>query len=393
MPYRDTLKRNMSAGRRRALLGKAAPPEGLAPYRVTTDGKGRVTSVQSNVEALPSEQTFEVQPAGHHVQGLSTLLNGEGNVSLQWVKTDVKRARREQLMLEALRAEMTEYRGVGALPLRPVEAASYAAIDKQASILLGDPHIGMLSWHLETGEDFDLKIAQDYMAAAVDLLVERTPPAASCRIANLGDFTHSDDGTNRTKRGGNALDVDSRFARVMRVGYHVLRRTIDRARQKFPAVEVVNLLGNHDPTIALTLPLWLEEVYRGDASVTIVDNANPYVFRSFGSNATMYHHGDGAKPEQCKDVFAAYDEGRFWGAHPYREIQGGHVHHLQRKEFPGVIFETSRTTAPADYWHHWKGYRAGRGMRSLIHHAEFGRLSEHTVNAREIALRVKEMAA
>ncbi len=390
MPYRDLKKRNLSAPQRRAMLGQAAPPEGLAPFQVTTDGKGRVRSVRSGIEGEP--HTFEIQPKGHHVKGLSTYLGREGEVAGQWIKTDIERARREALALEALRAEMAEYRGIGALPLRPVEAASYAAIDKQTSILLGDPHIGMLSWHLETGEDFDLKIAQAYMSAAADLLIERTPPAASCRIVNLGDFTHSNDQTNRTPRGGNPLDVDSRFTRVLRVGYNLIRRIIDRAREKYPTVEVINLLGNHDPTVALTLSLWLEAVYEGDAAVKIVENANPYVFRSFGANAAMYHHGDGAKPEQCKDVFAAYDDGRFWGAHPYREIQGGHVHHLQRKEFPGCIFESSRTTAPADYWHHWKGYRAGRGMRSLVHHVEFGRLSEHTVNAREVALRVERAA-
>lgn len=376
---------------RRKALSAAAPPEGFVATHVTNDGEGKIVSVRSEPEG---EETLQpVQPIGHYVHGVTTLLNGDGGVKLQYVKTSVEKERRLQLALDELKAHMAEYRGVGALPLRPVESASYAGIDKQVSFLLGDPHFGMLSWHLETGEDFDLKIAQDYMMAAVDLLVERTPPAASARIVNLGDFFHANDSTSRTPRGGNALDTDSRFARVVRVGYAMMRRIIDRARQKYPAVEVINLLGNHDPTIALTLPLWLEAVYEGDASVTIVDNADPYIVRTFGANATLYHHGDGAKPEQCKDVFAALDEGRIWGAHPYREIQGGHVHHLTRKEFPGVIFETSRTTAPADYWHHWKGYRAGRGMRSLVHHAAFGRLSEHSVNAREVALRVEEMAA
>lgn len=374
------------------LAPETKPPlDGFIVRSVTTNGEGEATSIQ----AVPAgdRELAPTVPDKHYIKGVSTFLDGAGNVRGQWIKSDVEKARQLQLALDELKAHMAEYRGVGAQPLRTVEAASYAGIDKQVSFLLGDPHFGMLSWHLETGEDFDLKIAQDYMMAAVDLLVERTPPAASARIVNLGDFFHANDSTSRTPRGGNALDTDSRFARVVRVGYAMMRRIIDRARQKYPAVEVINLLGNHDPTIALTLPLWLEAVYEGDASVTIVDNVDPYIVRTFGANATLYHHGDGAKPEQCKDVFAALDEGRIWGAHPYREIQGGHVHHLTRKEFPGVIFETSRTTAPADYWHHWKGYRAGRGMRSLVHHVAFGRLSEHSVNAREVALRVEEMAA
>lgn len=389
MPYADLKKRNMSAAKRRQLLGAAAPPKGLAPFQVTTNGKGRVVSVKSHVEGAPHD--FEVQPKGHHLKGLSTLLDREGQVALQWAKTDMPAARREQLALESLAEHMRQYRGVGAL-LSSSHRVEPGDEDLQASILLGDPHIGMLSWHLETGNDFDLVIADQYMNAAVDLLVERTPRAGSCRVVNLGDFSHSNDQTNKTPRGGNQLDCDSRFAKVQRVGYNMLRRIVDRARQKYRRVEVISLQGNHDPTISLSLQLWLEAVYESDATVEIVPNENPYIVREFGNNLTLYHHGDGAKPEQCKDVLAAFDEGRPWGRCPYREIQGGHVHHLTRKEFPGCVFETSRTTAPADYWHHWKGYRAGRGMRSLVHHREFGRLSEHSVGSKEIELRIKGVA-
>lgn len=385
VPYSDVLKRNLSAAARRTMLGKAAPPKGLAPYRVTTDGKGKVRSVQSHVGS--TAPAFHLQPKGHHVKGLSTLLNGEGAVTQQWIKTDAAQARREELALEAMRAHMAEYRGVGAQSgPREFEGGSP---DKQVSILLGDPHIGMLAWHIETGADFDLAIAQSYMTAAVDLLVERLPNAAFCRVVNLGDFFHANDTTNRTPKGQNALDTDSRFAKVTRVGYGMLRRVVDRARQKYRTVEVVSLPGNHDPTVSLALQMWLEAVYEGDPYVQIVPNENPYIFREFGTNLTMYNHGDGAKPSDLPGIMAAWDDGRPWGRCPHREIQGGHVHHLTRKESPGVVFETSRTTAPGDYWHHWKGYRAGRGMRGLCHHRDFGRLSEHTVGAREIALRVE----
>lgn len=391
MPYKDLKKRNLSATKRRRAIAATSHgelPAGFVPVKVTTNGAGEVTAVQSRPKG-PPKQAFDVQLQGQHVKGISTMLDGEGNVAQQWIKTDTSAARRSELALDAMREHMAEYRGAGALQDYPAAVNMRDGAHRQASILLGDPHIGMLSWHIETGNDFDLSIADSYMAAAVDLLIARTPDAESCRVVNLGDFFHANDQTSTTPRGGNRLDTDSRFAKVTRAGYGMLRRIIDRARQKYPHVEVISLQGNHDPTISLALQMWLEAVYEGDSTVEIVPNENPYIVREFGENLTMYHHGDGAKPEQCPGILAAWDRGRPWGRCEHREIQGGHVHHLTRKEFPGVIFETSRTTAPGDFWHHWKGYRAGRGMRSVVHHAKFGRLSEHTVGAREIELLIK----
>lgn len=390
MPYTDLKKRNMSAAARRRALGLAAPPKGFAPVAITTNGDGEVTSVQSK-PAGPKNQVFELQQQHHHIQRISTNLNGEGNVTQQWLIADVARAHREQLALEALAAHMKAYVGAGVDRHRVLPPRDYDE-DLQVSLMLGDPHIGMLSWHIETGTDFDLAIADRYMTAAIDLLIDRSPLASSCRVVNLGDFFHANDQTGQTPRGKNSLDTDSRFAKVTRVGYGMLDRFIQRARLKYPVVEVLSLQGNHDPTISLSLQMWLEAMYRGDSSVVIVPNESPYIYREFGENLSLYHHGDGAKPDQLPGIMAAHDRGRPWGRCEHREIQGGHVHHLQRKEYPGVVFETSRTTAPADFWHHWKGYRAGRGMRSLVHHRNFGRIAEHTVGAREIELAVKRAA-
>lgn len=391
MPYRDLKKRNQSAGARRRALGNAAPPQGFAPCKVTTNGEGEVTSVQSRPQNDLGQPKFDVQLQGQHVKGLSTLLDGEGNVTAQWIKTDAEKAHRERLALDALNAHMKQYERLGVM--REVFLRPEYDDDLQVSLMLGDPHIGMLSWHIETGEDFDLAIADQYMTAAIDLLIERCPRAGRCRVVNLGDFFHANDQTGQTPRGKNSLDTDSRFAKVTRVGYGMLNRFVERARLKFPHVEVLSLQGNHDPTISLALQMWLEAMYRGDLSVVIVPNESPYIYREFGQNLTLYHHGDGAKPDALPGIMAAHDRGRPWGRCEHREIQGGHVHHLQRKEYPGVVFETSRTTAPADFWHHWKGYRAGRGMRAVVHHREFGRIAEHTVGAREIELRISRGAA
>ncbi len=383
MPYKDISKRNMSAPQRRALLNQACPPEGFTPYRVTSNGEGQVTSVQSR--PIGDEKPFDIQLKHQHVKGISTQLDGEGNVTQQWIKTDSSAQNREALILEALDLHMQKYKGA-AEPRRFTPDSLKTAGDKRVSILLGDPHIGMLSWHLETGEDFDCQIAEAHMATAVDLLVERCPHAGSCVVANLGDFFHANDDKAATPTGGNRLDVDSRFIKVIDIGYRMMRGFIDRCREKYPKVIVVNLPGNHDPNAARGIGKWLEAVYENCPEVEIIPNINPYVFLEFGSNLHMYHHGDGAKVEQLPAIMASWDKGKPWGRCEYREIQHGHYHHLRQKEHPGVVVEGSRTLAPADYWHHHSGYRSGRGMRAIVHHKDLGRLSEHVVGVKEVEL-------
>lgn len=383
MPYKDISKRNLSSKQRRLLLAGAAPPEGFAPFKVTTDGEGRVTSVQSRPEG--DEKPFDVQLKTQYIKSLSTLLDSEGNVTQQWIKTDTKTASRHELMLEALEQHMLRYTGA-ADQRRTTPQTAKSQEDKRVSILLGDPHIGMLSWHVETGADFDLAIAESHMATAVDLLVERCPTAGSCVIANLGDFFHANDDTAATPKSGNRLDVDSRFIRVMDIGYGMMRRFIDRAREKYPKVIVVNLPGNHDPMASIGLGKWLEAVYENCTEVEVISNANPYVFLEFGCNLHMYHHGDGGKLEQLPAIMAAWNKGQPWGRCEFREIHHGHYHHLRQKEHPGVVVEGSRTLAPADFWHHHSGYRSGRGMRAVVHHKTLGRLSEHVVGVKEVEL-------
>ena len=249
----------------------------------------------------------------------------------------------------------------------------------------------MLSWHLETGTDFDLRIATAQLEKAVDMLLARAPQAQRLVIANLGDFFHAEDDRQLTPRGGNKLDVDGRWGKILDLGFACLERCIERGLQKYPWVEVVNLPGNHDPRLSRVLARWLATRFRNEPRVGVRGNDDPFMFVSWGQNLHFYHHGDGAKPHDLPAIMAAYQDGEPWGQHRHRMIYTGHIHHLQRKEFPGVVWESSRTMAPGDYWHHHSGYRAGRGMRAVTHHKEHGHIREDLIGAREVELALFEV--
>ena len=83
--------------------------------------------------------------------------------------------------------------------------------------LISDLHLGMYSWARETGADYDIRIASGLLISAMKRLMQKTPRAQHCVIAQLGDLMHMDDSSNQTRRSRNALDVDTRYERVSEV--------------------------------------------------------------------------------------------------------------------------------------------------------------------------------
>ncbi len=72
---------------------------------------------------------------------------------------------------------------------------------------LADWHIGMFSWSKETGENWDLKIARERLASAIDDLTERSPRSHLGVVWGGGDLLHADSNENKTAKNGNALKL------------------------------------------------------------------------------------------------------------------------------------------------------------------------------------------
>jgi len=154
----------------------------------------------------------KVAAPGFLVKGTSTLYDADGEQKAQWVKTTAT-ANRDDLLRESIAAAFDDWRGVGRIAAAPKHTT-----DELLSIYpMGDPHLGLYTWGEETGEDLDLKIAEDNLCEAVRRLVACSPKSQTCIFLNLGDFFHSDTQDNRTARSGHALDVDTRWSKVLGV--------------------------------------------------------------------------------------------------------------------------------------------------------------------------------
>lgn len=347
---------------------------------------GRVRSLLSEVKRkaarqgwAPANDMDKTIPPGFHAKGVSTYYDKDGKRKGQWVKTAIDQEHKLTLLLDALQTVAEPLKAKSEF----VPTPKHSDKDLFCVYPMGDPHLGMYAWAAETGEDFDLEIAESNLVEAVDQLVHVAPSSEECLIVNLGDFFHSDSNDNMTRRSGNPLDVDTRWSKVLAVGIRTMRRCIDKCLEKHKKVNVVCEIGNHDDHSALMLGLCLQQYYENNPRVHIDTSPELFHWFRFGENLIGITHGHNTKPNDLPNIMA-HDRKEDWGATSFRYWYTGHIHHDTLKEYPGCIVETFRTLAARDAWHHGKGYRSGRDMKVDVLHREYGRINRHIVGIKQI---------
>jgi len=306
---------------------------------------------------------------GYHLGKVTVHRDKYGSVKQTWERQHPdQQAARENF--EAAIRDLCQ--SVPALPCIPPPK------DFDADLLnvfpMGDPHFGLHSWKPETGEDFDLKIAEALTFGAIDRLVSRAPSASVGLLLNLGDYFHADDSRNRTPASGHALDVDGRFQKVASVGFRAMIRCIERMLETHETVIVRNNPGNHDPHQARMLNIAVEARFHDNPRVLVDPSPSSFFYYRFGKTLIGSTHGDGAKLTDLP-LIMANDVPHEWAAAQYRVWHVGHFHHNQKlaqKDLTGCEVETHRTLAAGDAWHRHEGYRALRDMKVISYHREYG---------------------
>lgn len=316
--------------------------------------------------------THAVAP-GQRLRGASTLYDADGKMRLQWIKSKEDPDRIRVIIDECVAATLDD------LPrLRAPKSPRTTNSDAMACYPIGDAHIGMRAWDEECGENWDLAIAERVQCQAMADLVARAPASRTSTIVNLGDWFHYDNIEAVTTRSGNVLDVDGRYAKMIRVGIKVMRTCIEHALAKHASVRILNVIGNHDDTGAIWLSQALQQIYGHSKRVTVETSPSAFMYFRFGDCLVGTHHGHTAKPAQLPSIMAT-DRAEDWGQTKYRYWWLGHVHHQRVFEFPGCLVESFNTLAAKDAYAAWHGYRAGRNMKCIVLHKDRGEVERHIV--------------
>jgi hypothetical protein len=332
----------------------------------------------------PEETYAKPVPKGHEVKGISTLFGADGEVAAQWVKTRQAEVSQDEL-IEAIEEHMARYRGgADQLCIPALDWSQSVSSELVNMFVWGDPHIGLLSHARETGKNFDLKIATADLRASALKLVSRAPVAREAIFLEVGDLWHAQDDKQTTPRGGNKLDVDGRKTKILEEGLSCTRYMIDVLLRTHDRVTIVIVPGNHDPDLAIITRIWLAAIYEGSNRVTILDNANPWMYHRYGQNLFLFNHGDKrVKPQELGEMMLA-DRPKDAGECTHRRAFTGHVHHKNVAEFRWGRWESFNSLCAPDFWHHSEGYRSERLVEAISFHKKYGERSRTRVTLEEL---------
>lgn len=322
----------------------------------------------------PEHDMTHTVPDGYLVKGVSSYYGKDGELRGQWVKSQIDQERQEELFRQAIVA-MTE----AIEPVDPVSAPTNTLDHLMSCYPVGDHHLGMLSWAEETGDNYDIGIAEKLLSGATTHLVRAAPKSARAAIIILGDFLHYDSFVAITPQNKNPLDADGRYPKMVRAAIRSVRRMVTTALEHHREVLLIIEFGNHDPATSVFLMESLAALYELEPRVTVDRSPRHHHYFSFGKCLVGTHHGHGTKMADLP-LLMATDQPDLWGQSEYRYWWTGHVHHDQAKDFSGCRVESFRILAPADAWAANKGYRSQRDMKAIILHKDYGEVARHIVN-------------
>lgn len=364
---------------REAALIKGEVPDGFTVKQITTryDRHGGTVGQSVQVAKAGADPESVVSlPDPKKIVKTSTLYNGDGRVTAQWVLEKPEDAEREKLW-----RLFAEELGRKVAPAEPIARPAVTDADTCAVYPIGDHHVGMLAWAIETRSDsYDLKVSEGLLSSAAGYLMAAAPASDQAVIAVMGDFLHFDGFKPLTPQSGHVLDADSRFPKVGRTAIRMVRHTIEAALRRHRNVHVIWEIGNHDPVTSILMMELLANVYADNPRLTVDTHPGHFHYFQWGSNLIGTTHGDNVKSDKLPLIMAA-DMPAAWGSTEHRLWLTGHVHHESRKDYAGVAVESVAVLIPNDAYAANAGYRSRRQMQVLVLDREHGEVERHTFNA------------
>lgn len=339
---------------------------------------------QRRSSSVPEYDTSPVS-VGFGVDAYSAYYNSDGKRQAHWIKAKRDQSEVYQDLLDSMEDLSKQLPKV---PEIPTPSPSAIDPDVMAIYPLGDPHIGLLSYEPETGNDWDLTIAESVFLPLFDKLVKTAPQSKECLVIDLGDFWHYDGMEQRTMRSGHKVDADGRPSKMVQVGFRIMRQMIESALTHHEIVHVVVLPGNHDDLGSIFLRTALYHIYMDNPRVKVSLSPNVFQYHIWGLNLVGMHHGDKCKMQQLPMVMAA-DKHEEWGKSKFRHWYVGHFHNDSAwvnsgKELQGCKMETFRTIVGSEGYAHEAGYRSDQDGKAIILHKDYGEVSRFTVNISQV---------
>ncbi|EIJ2861405.1 metallophosphoesterase [Salmonella enterica] len=314
-------------------------------------------------------------PDGYKIKGTSSLVDEFGNTKLQWVKTDTDAERQVELMRAVIDGMKSDITPVSAVP-PPKKRLNEKLLNLYT---VSDFHLGMLAWADESGDDWDMKIAEDLFSKWFDAAFQKAPDAGVGVINLLGDFAHFDSLDAVTPASGHVLDADTRYQKLVRYMIRMVRRVVNMALVKHKSVRLLIVQGNHDESGMIWLAEMFNTLYDNEPRVFVDTSPDVYKMVQHGKTTLFFHHGHKARFDAIEPVMIAKFRKAF-GESVYSYAHVGHLHHQKIVESRNMIVEQHRTLAAKDAYASRGGWMSGRSANVITYSAEYGEVARLTIS-------------
>jgi hypothetical protein len=226
---------------------------------------------------------------------------------------------------------------------------------------IADLHLGKLAWENETGENYDLRIAEKRFNYIVDSLLAKALKYGFEKIVFLigNDFFHSDSLLENRTNKGTQLDVDSRGKKAYKIGFKMVVNNVTKLQQYAP-VDIVMIPGNHDKEKLWYFGHSIKSYFRNNDRVKVDNSEKSHKVMLYGNNLTLFTHGE-EKNERLRTIMTV-DFRELYGKTLFHEIHKAHMHRLKSEKYKyedednGITIRTLRSPTGTDLYHYEKGF-------------------------------------
>ena len=244
-----------------------------------------------------------------------------------------------------------------------------------------DIHIWKLAMSDETGNDYNIDIAESRCIEAVNSILHKAQGFEIEKILFVigNDVLHIDHPHWHTTA-NTPQDTDRQwwymFKRAKQLYIKLIETLITHAD-----VDIVFNPSNHDYTSGFYLADTIGSWFSQNSHVSFDIDIKHRKYYTYWKNLLGTTHWDGAKEQDL--VYLMANEAKDWSTTEYRYWYLHHIHHHKKikyqswKDYIGCTLEYLRSPSEADGWHDRNWYvGAKKAIEGFIHHKEDGQVAK-----------------
>lgn len=254
-----------------------------------------------------------------------------------------------------------------------------------------DLHMGKLAWHPETGEDYDLKIAESRLHFAIETLLTR---ASSFKVTQhlfvVGNDLLQVDNLLSATTAGTLQDTDSRYRKLFRHAVSAMSWAAERMADIAP-VRILAIPGNHDLLATFHIGEVLAARFANHPRVTVDADISPRLYYRHGQTLMGFTHGNEEKHADLPLIMATERQDD-WAHTRFHEWMVGHWHHKRETRYTagntmnGVSVRILPSLSGTDAWHAKRGYLSPhKRSESFLYDIDEGLLASFIATVSEAA--------